>query len=517
MGAKVLTISDQELGKKNEQRSSLNQPKIRNFAYKNNDIIDWSASLQSLLDQPPAEMPLRIILSGVVFLLAFLSWAWLGKIEDIGTAKGKLVPKGETYKVESVAIGKVSRIAVKEGETVTAGQVIAELDTSLDKKEVKRLEQMLSSYEQELKQKQSLLNKVYLEAQTHQQISTSENLGQESAIKSAEDRADTLLQLLIQQKQEINAYNARHKRLKLLSNLSRSRVKQLELDLKSNQGRVKKLKSLEKQGAISSELVFQANQNLSQVQSQITESKLQDITSVSQQIFQNEQSMRTLAAKMTEDQGELYSAYRQVEQLKAELNRNKAERTRLKLEAYQKIDQLKLETTQARTKVSETKNQMLKAKATLDQKLFKAPIDGVVLSFNLKNEGKVVNSGQTVAEIAPHNTPLIIAAVLPNQEAGFIKKDQPAKVKFDAYSYQDYGVVPGKVSSISSDSKYDPKLGNVYQVEVELERHHIVDNNKRIKFRPGQSATANIVIRQRRIIDVLLDPIKQLKSGNTKK
>lgn len=100
---------------------------------------------------------------------------------------------------------------------------------------------MLSSYEQELKQKQSLLNKVYLEAQTHQQISTSENLGQESAIKSAEDRADTLLQLLIQQKQEINAYNARHKRLKLLSNLSRSRVKQLELDLKSNQGRVKKL------------------------------------------------------------------------------------------------------------------------------------------------------------------------------------------------------------------------------------------------------------------------------------
>lgn len=517
MGAKILTISDQELGKKIDQSSSLNQPYIQNFVYKNNDIIDWSASLQSLLDQPPAEMPRRIIFGGLVFLLAFFSWAWLGKIEDIGTAKGKLVPKGETYKVESVAIGKVSRIAVKEGETVTAGQVIAELDTSLDKKEVRRLEQMLSDYQQELKQKQSLLNKVYLEAQTHQRISTSENLGQESAIKSAEDRADTLLQLLIQQKQELNAYNTRHKRLKLLSNLSRSRVKQLELDLKSNQGRVKKLKSLEKQGAISSEQVFQANQNLSQVQTQITESKLQDITSVSQQIFQNEQSMRNLSAKMTQDQGELYSAYQQVEQLKAELNRNKAERTRLKLEAYQKIDQLKLETTQIKTKVSETENQILKAKATLDQKRFKAPIDGVVLSFNLKNEGKVVNSGQTIAEIAPHNTPLIISAMLPNKEAGFIKKNQSAKVKFDAYSYQDYGIVPGKVSSISSDSKFDQKLGNVYQVEVELERHHIVDNNKRIKFRPGQSATANIVIRQRRIIDVLLDPIKQLKSSNTKK
>lgn len=515
-GGKGLTISDQELGNKIDQSSSLNQPKVHSFEYKNNDIIDWSSSLQSLLDQPPAEMPLRIIVGGMVFLLAFLGWAWLGKIEDIGTAKGKLVPKGETYKVESIAIGKVSRIAVKEGEIVTAGQIIAELDTSIDKKEVRRLEQMLSDYQQELKQKQSLLNKVYLEAQTHQRIATSENLGQESAIKSAEDKAETLLQLLIQQKQELNAYNARHKRLKLLSNLSKSRVKQLELDLKSNQGRVKKLKSLEKQGAISSELVFQANQNLSQVQNQITESKLQDITSVSQQIFQNEQSMRTLAAKMTQDQGEIYSAYQRVEQLQADLNRNKAERTRLKLEAYQKIDQLKLETTQNKTRVSETKNLILKAKATLDQKLLKAPIDGIVLSFNLKNKGKVVNSGQTVAEIAPHNTPLVISAVLPNKEAGFIKKNQPAKVKFDAYSYQDYGVIPGKVTSISADSKSDQTLGNVYQVEVELERNHIVDNNKKIKFRPGQSATANIIIRQRRVIDVLLDPIKQLKNGNAK-
>lgn len=120
-GGKGLTISDQELGNKIDQSSSLNQPNIHNFEYKNNDIIDWSSSLQSLLDQPPAEMPLRIIVGGMVFLLAFLGWAWLGKIEDIGTAKGKLVPKGETYKVESIAIGKVSRIAVKEGEIVTAG------------------------------------------------------------------------------------------------------------------------------------------------------------------------------------------------------------------------------------------------------------------------------------------------------------------------------------------------------------------------------------------------------------
>ena len=117
----------------------------------------WSPSLHRLLDQPPATLPQRVIMGGMVFCIAFGTWAWFGQIEEVGKAQGKLVPEGETYKIEPIDLGKVSHIALKEGEAVKAGQVLVELDTELAEKEVERLEQMLAAYQIELGQKQVLL------------------------------------------------------------------------------------------------------------------------------------------------------------------------------------------------------------------------------------------------------------------------------------------------------------------------------------------------------------------------
>ena len=89
----------------------------------------------------------------------------------------------------------------------------------------------------------------------------------------------------------------------------------------------------------------------------------------------------------------------------------------------------------------------------------------------------------------------------------------PVQLKLDAYPYQDYGVVSGKVTSISPDAKPDEKLGPVYRVKVELDRNYITDEDKRIPFKAGQTASADIIIRRRRIAEMLLDPIRQLQKG----
>ena len=116
-----------------------------------------------------------------------------------------------------------------------------------------------------------------------------------------------------------------------------------------------------------------------------------------------------------------------------------------------------------------------------------------------------------MAEIAPNGSPLILSALIPDRDAGFIEKGMTAQVKFDAYSYQDYGVIPGKVIEISANTQRDENLGSVYRVKIELERNHISEDSKKVLFKPGQTATADIVIRRLRIIDVLLDPIKKLQ------
>ena len=119
----------------------------------------WSSFMQTVLDQPPSSLPRQWLAGGVVFCLVFGAWAWIGKIEEIGHAQGQLAPKGDVYKVEFVELGKVSAITVAEGQQVEAGEVLVELDTQSAAAEVVRLQQLLTSLQRELDQKQALITK----------------------------------------------------------------------------------------------------------------------------------------------------------------------------------------------------------------------------------------------------------------------------------------------------------------------------------------------------------------------
>ena len=475
------------------------------------EMVKWSPTMQSLLDQPPSNLPLQLIFGGILFCLSFILWAWFGQIDKVGKAQGKLVPKGESYKIESIESAKVSQIAVKEGQEVKTGQLIARLDSEQQTREVERLKNLISSYQLELNQKRHLLEKVEIETKTHQLIAQAEVQGQKSAIDSAIAETKVASELLAQRQFELTAHSTRQKRVQNLSQLEQEKLDQINSEIKQHQQRLERLKPLAKAGAISQEAIFQAQQAQRQSQQQLTDNKLEGISNISEQIFQSEQALREMEASITQSQGDLVSGQKEVERLQAELTHKKAEGQRIELETQQKAEQLKLEIGQTKTKIAETRNQLATAESLLEKRSLRSPVAGTVLSFNVINTGKVVQSGETVAEIAPQGSPLVLSAVLPDREAGFVEKGMPAQVKFDAYSYQDYGVIPGKVISVSADTKTDEKLGAVYRLEIELERNYVTNDLKKILFKPGQTATADIVIRQQRIIDVLLDPIKKLE------
>ena len=159
------------------------------------------------------------------------------------------------------------------------------------------------------------------------------------------------------------------------------------------------------QGAVSQEYVFQAEQSLREAERQVTQSQLEEITNTREQIFQFNQAMRELKASIIHNQGELTSALREVQRLEAELIQKQAEGKRIQLEAEQKIKQLEFELAQIESKIANTQNLLSAAQAKLKQKSLKAPVDGIVLSLNIDNSGKVVQAGETIIEIAPHGTP----------------------------------------------------------------------------------------------------------------
>jgi HlyD family secretion protein len=54
-----------------------------------------------------------------------------------------------------------------------------------------------------------------------------------------------------------------------------------------------------------------------------------------------------------------------------------------------------------------------------------------------------------------------------------------------------------------------------FELEIALEKTYIQTQNKRVVLNPGQTATAEVIVRQRRLIDFILDPFKKLLARRT--
>lgn len=532
--------------------------------------VQWSTSVQNLLDQPTAAFPRQLILGGIAFCVAFGAWTWFGKINEVGHAQGKLMPQGDVYKVHPVEMGQVANVSVAEGDIVKAGQVLVELDTRLAQGEVERLKQQLSAYEIQRVQTQGLIDRTRLEANSQAAITQAEIRAQLSAIAQAEGKVSTTEALLHQLKADLAASQSRKQRLQTLETKSEELLKQLEADvtaqaqrqeklqpleskseallaqleanLVAQQERIDRIKPLVEEGAVSRELLFQAEQALRDSQNAIIRTQLSDQTLASERvsdgeqtlrdrqnaiiraqlseqtvtrerIFEVEQAIRDRESRITETEGQYMTAIAETERLQAQLAQKEAEGERSELEAQQRIRQLEMDLTQLEAKISEAKNLLTTAQAKLEQRYIYAPSNGVVLSLEVTHSGEVVQPGQTIAEIAPQAAPLVLSAKLPNPEAGFIKVGMSVQIKFDAYPYQDYGIIPGQVTYISADVKKNEQLGDVYDLEITLDRNYVTEGEETIYFKPGQTASADIIIRERRIIDVLLDPVKKMQAG----
>jgi len=474
---------------------------------------DWSNALQSLLDQPPASFPLQLMLGGFIFCIAFGAWGYFGTVDEVGQARGKLAPQGEVYKIHPVELGKVSLISIKEGQTVKKGQVLAELDRQIATQELAGLQQQLTSFQAELTQKQGLIERIHLEAQTQAAIATAQLQSQQASIERVESQITSDQRLLGQLNFEASATQKRVESLQPLKAETQSLIEKLQEGELAAKERLERLQPLLESGAISKDLLFQAEQNLRDQQRAIVQAQLSEKNSTQEQIFQAEQSFRDRQRLITQSQGELKQSQVEIERLNAELAQKQAEAKTIQVATQQKIQQTELEVTQLKAKITETQNLITRAEAKLQDRYLYSPIDGVISALNVFNVGEVIQPGQTVAEITPKNAPMILTASLPNDKAGFVKTGMSVKVKFDAYPYQNYGVFEGTVRSISPDTKVDQAVGPVYKLEIVLKKDYVLQQDQKIQLKSGQTASADIIIRRRRIMDILLNPILQLQKN----
>jgi len=160
--------------------------------------------------------------------------------------------------------------------------------------------------------------------------------------------------------------------------------------------------------------------------------------------------------------------------------------------------------------------QVSSLKFTQNKRFIKSSDNGYVHQLFIKTVGGVVTPAQPLLSILPENTTLVVKGMALNKDIGFIKEGQTCVVKVDTYNFQRYGVLKGVVKTVSPFSVEDKeKQIDGYSIYVEIFSSELVEKNgRRHKIKPGMSATIEMKVDKRRVIEFFLFPIiKYLDEG----
>ena len=473
---------------------------------------DWSDVTQESLNSLPQVWTRGLLYFLVVFVSIVLPWAMLSKVDETGTARGQLEPKGKTVKLDAAVPGTVAQITVKEGDSVKAGQTLLVLESQLVNADLRQVQDKLEGQLNRLSQLNSSQNQLVVALTTQQQQNQSQELEKQSQIDQARQNFNALNNSYDLQKSEKLA-QVNQARQTVEHNQTASKL--VSSSLASSQREVERYNKLRQEGVVA-EINLVEKQDIAKEKQKLSEQSKSDI----------EQSKLRLAEQQSSYERTLRKAKTDIEQAQLQLKEQErsyqtltrsSKLTILKSEEQQKSMETEISTLKA--EIAQSKSQISSLKIQLGQRVLKAPVNGTVFQLPIQRAGSVVQPGTLVAEIAPQKSPLIIRALIATTESGSLRKGLPVKVKFDAYPFQDYGVVEGKLVDISpTTSEVDTPNGKVagYNLEIALNQHCIPTRNKCIRLRPGDTATAEVIVRQRRIIDFLLDPFKQLQQGGLK-
>jgi hemolysin D len=141
-----------------------------------------------------------------------------------------------------------------------------------------------------------------------------------------------------------------------------------------------------------------------------------------------------------------------------------------------------------------------------------APVAGTVTTLEIRSKGVVLQAGQTIATISQRDARLLVEAQVANKDIAFIERGSPVKLKFDAFPFQDYGVVDGTVIEISPDAQTDKDSTSFYKVMIMPGQTAINAGGRNLSLRPGLALTAEIVTERKSILGLLLEPFRKMRS-----
>src|SRR5215467_2172711 len=103
------------------------------------DELAFLPAALEIVETPPSPIGRAIVYTVIAVFAAALAWASIGTVDIVAVASGKIIPSGRTKTIQPFETGVVRAIHVSDGQSVKAGDLLIELDPTMNAAELGHL------------------------------------------------------------------------------------------------------------------------------------------------------------------------------------------------------------------------------------------------------------------------------------------------------------------------------------------------------------------------------------------
>ncbi len=407
------------------------------------------------------------MLFGLVVVLLFFggfgSWAALAPLASGAIAPGVVNPDSSRRVVQHLEGGIVQEVHVREGQTVTEGQLLVTLEsTRAEANFAARREQWL----------RLLVTRARLEAHVS---------GAERMDLPAEVRADPSEDLKDFVTTQQNLFAIRRTTLEQQAEIYDRQREQLESEI----------------AAIHAE-----NAGL-RTQMELIQAEYEDKAGLLEQQLISRSEVQSLQREIARLTSVIASNEARVLRAEQSIEENKLRILQMD-EAFR--DQVAQESTEVNNQIAQVDEDMVSTGDVLRRTAIYSPTAGTVLNLSHPTPGGVVGPGEPIMEIVPSGDDLIVVARLAPSDLDVVTVGLRAHLTLLPFANRNALPLNGEVVQVAADSITDERTGHTYyevRVRVPAEELALHDG---MYLAPGMPADVTIVTGERTMLQYLAEP-----------
>jgi hemolysin D len=426
--------------------------------------MEFLPAVLEIQQVPPSPIGRALLWTILAAFTAAGLWATLGWVDIVATAQGKIIPSGYSKIIQPYEAAVIASIQVQDGQAVKQGDVLIELDSTLNRADYDRAFNEYRATKVDAARLRALIkgrttfeppagaDGIYLALQ--QQLLRDQLAEYQAKIAGAQHLVDQRQAALEQTKENIL---------------------RLEATVPMEIERAEAYKKLLEHEAVTK----------------------MDFLQAEGQRIDKTQELAGQKKKLEQDRASLAEAEKHYRAMASEFQQTK-----------------QAELSALETKAASLAQEVTKAGQKAGLQRLTSPIDGVVQQLAVHTVGGVVTPAQQLLIVVPQDHPVEVEAQVENKDVGFVREGQPVEVKVETFQFTLYGTIPGHVLTVSDDAAPLEKIGLVYPTRVSMDRSTIRVDGKEVNLSPGMAVTVEIKTGQRRIIEYLLSPLlKSMKES----